>query len=260
MVDLTTVIAAASMGLLGSTHCFSMCGGIAGALSIQTDTTNNQLTNNNRFIYTLLYSVGRISSYGMAGFLMGSIGFVLSDTIGTYASLSLRIFAGLLVITLGLSIAGWWHGLARIEQLGGLAWKKISPITTAFLPVDSPWKAIMIGCLWGWLPCGLVYSALVWASASSNPVHSAISMISFGLGTLPAVLSSGILAKQLSSIIRNQWIRQISGTLLILFGIWTGFVAVQHTFHHNNHDTHSHRLDTTNDQANETKEHHHQQH
>ena len=242
MTDYSLLLTAFGMGLLGSTHCLGMCGGIAGALSLQTAHAPSTKQSQNT-LYALCYSLGRICSYGIAGILLGSLGLLIADGMGEMGALSLRLFAGLLLISLGLYLGGWWQGISVIEKLGGTVWKKLSPTTKRLLPINSPIKAIVVGSIWGWLPCGLVYSALIWASTAANPLHSGILMIFFGLGTLPALLLSGIFAQQLMGWIRKTWIRSASGILLVAFGLWTIYGAIQHNqsghHEHAGHQMHS---------------------
>jgi len=210
--------AAFLIGLLGASHCISMCGGITGALSMAIPPGSNRQS---RLLATLLsYNLGRIFSYGLAGFIMGSFGWLLAEQASVIAT-ALRTIAAILLIVMGLYIAGWWKGLVFIEKLGGGLWKIIQPWSKKVLPVKDLKGALLLGLIWGWLPCGLVYSTLIWSSMANDPVLSSLHMIAFGLGTLPAILTTGLLAKQASSLIQNTGFRMLSGLLLIAYGLWT---------------------------------------
>lgn len=216
MPDVTMLVTAFGLGLLGGAHCIGMCGGIMAALSTTTTSSDNR----QRWFLLLSYNVGRISSYTVAGMIIGSLGWALQQQDSSILT-GMRIVAGLLLIAMGLYLANWWRGLTLIERLGGWIWKPLQPIASSLLPVKSQGQAGLLGLLWGWLPCGLVYSTLIWASTSGTVLQSALIMLCFGLGTLPVMLSSGLLANSASRFIRNRTTRSIAGILVIFYGIWT---------------------------------------
>ena len=165
----------------------------------------------------LAYNLGRIFSYACAGLLVGLLGWTASSV----AAPVMRSIAGLLLIGMGLYLAGWWNGLARIESVGGLLWKKLEPVARRLLPVRNRLQAVRLGLVWGWLPCGLVYSTLIWAASQGSAITSMLLMIAFGLGTLPVLLATGLAAERLTTLLRLRGIRISGGLLVILFGIWT---------------------------------------
>ena len=153
-------------GLLGGVHCLGMCGGIVGALSfgIKKDPSSSTSSSPSKgpFPYLLAYNSGRIVSYTLAGLLMGGISMLASNLPVLHnVQFSLQIFAALFMIALGLYIGGWWFGLRKVEKAGGIIWRKIEPISRQFIPVKSLMQAFILGILWGWLPCGLVYTILI---------------------------------------------------------------------------------------------------
>ncbi len=153
--------AAFLIGLMGAGHCVGMCGGVAAAITIGMPNNTHQ---KRRWIYLLNYNIGRLVSYTIAGGLIGAALAGISTLNGTSNPLVyMRLFAALMMIILGLYIGQWWAGLSQIERAGKKIWRHISPIATSLLPLKSPVKALPFGFLWGWLPCGLVYSTLTWA-------------------------------------------------------------------------------------------------
>lgn len=208
-------MAAVSIGLLGSAHCIGMCGGITSALSLSMKGSSRSHT----LFLMVIYHLGRICSYALAGLILGTIGWYLGD-LSRGVHLALRYFAGAMLIAMGLYINGWWRGLTKLEQVGGYLWKYIQPKANNLLPVRSPGNALVLGGLWGWLPCGMVYSTLAWSASQGNALQSAGLMALFGLGTLPAVFLTGLFARQLTSIIQAQVTRNIAGMIMILFGLW----------------------------------------
>ncbi|MBX9763509.1 MAG: sulfite exporter TauE/SafE family protein [Pseudomonadaceae bacterium] len=215
MLDLLPLlISALILGLLGGGHCLGMCGGLMGALTLAIPPEKRQ----RRFFFLLAYNLGRILSYALAGLLIGLAGWAL--TAGPLGTL-MRVLAGLLLIAMGLYLAGWWSGLTRIEALGRNLWRVIQPLTKHFMPVTSAPKALVLGALWGWLPCGLVYSTLLWAASQGNALNSAALMLAFGLGTLPVLMATGLAAERVTALLRRQGIRMAGGILVMLFGLWT---------------------------------------
>lgn len=185
------VAAAFVTGLLGSVHCIGMCGGIIGALSVAPATAPVR-----RRWFPLLYHVGRIVSYAAAGAAAGIIGGTLLDATALARVTGIgAIIAGLFMIALGLYLASWWRGLVVLERLGGKLWRVIEPYGRRLLPARRPHQALLLGMLWGWLPCGMVYSVLAGAAVSGDAVNGAVIMAAFGAGTLPLLLtlSAGLL-------------------------------------------------------------------
>lgn len=225
------------MGFLGSTHCVGMCGGISAALSFALPA--NARTGIRLFGYQLGYNIGRVGTYGLLGALIGLLG---SGIISPWASGTIwpRLLAGLFMIALGLYIAGVWKGLQRLERFGGGIWKYVQPLTQRLLPVDNPLKALIAGGLWGFLPCGLVYSALGLALSRAHPAESAAIMVAFGLGTLPTLLVTGSLATQLRQFMQAPNTRRLAGLTVVVFGVLTLSIPFFHGSHQhhemNGHD------------------------
>ncbi|MDX1692994.1 MAG: sulfite exporter TauE/SafE family protein [Ketobacteraceae bacterium] len=233
-MDLTySLISALAIGFLGSLHCVGMCGGISGALAtaIKPVSHRSALADvSRRLAYQFMYSSGRLFSYSVAGGIAGFLGDYISSTMPHGVSY-VRTFAGVMLIFLGLYISGWWMVLARLERAGTVLWKRIAPLTRHLMPVDSYRKALALGALWGWLPCGLVYSALAWSVGSGNAVDGALLMLYFGIGTLPAMIGVGLFANMLSDIARSKAMRSLAGLLLILYGVWTIWGHIQPMHH-----------------------------
>lgn len=211
---LPLLVSALVLGLLGGGHCIGMCGGLMGALTLAIPADQRQ----RRLQLLLAYNLGRIASYSLAGLLLGAAGWALASG---PAATALRVVAGLLLIVMGLYLAGWWSGLTRIEGAGRLLWRRIEPLARGLLPVRNARRALLLGSLWGWLPCGLVYSTLLWAASQGDALDSALLMLAFGLGTLPVLLATGLAAERLTAVLRRRGVRIAGGLLVILFGLWT---------------------------------------
>ena len=208
------LVSALILGLLGGGHCLGMCGGLMGALTLAIPPEQRS----RRFRLLLAYNLGRILSYATAGVLIGLAGWAVANS---PAAMFMRVLAGLLLISMGLYLAGWWSGLTRIERLGRGLWRFIQPVANRLLPVSSLPRALLLGALWGWLPCGLVYSTLLWAASQGNALDSGLLMLAFGLGTWPVLLATGLAAERVTALLRKRSVRMAGGVLVILFGIWT---------------------------------------
>ncbi len=211
---LPLLVSAFTLGLLGGGHCIGMCGGVMGALgmAIPSDQQARKLH------YLVLYNLGRILSYALAGFLFGLAGWAVGQS---PVAMGMRILAGLLLIAMGLYLAGWWFGLTRLEKMGQHVWRPIQKRAKGLMPLKKRHHALLLGALWGWLPCGLVYSTLIWSASQGDAGLSALLMFCFGLGTWPVLIASGFAAERLGQFLRHSKVRAVAGLLVILYGIWT---------------------------------------
>ncbi len=236
-----SIAAAFMVGLLGSTHCIGMCGGIVGALTMGLPETTRR-SPVKLLPYLLTYNSGRLISYALAGLLVGLLSSVLGNVFQLGRFPIGGIVGGLFMVALGLYIGGWFETLSWLEKLGGNVWKKIEPFGRRFMPVKSPSQALALGFFWGWLPCGLVYSTLALAATSGSAINSAMLMLAFGAGTLPMLLVIGGFAEKLQRFTRHKWTRYAAGILLIAFGAMIlskalgGGHAMNHDMHKANHD------------------------
>ena len=204
------------LGFLAGGHCLGMCGGIVAALSLQ------QRQARSHWLLMLAYNTGRLSSYSLVGALVGGIGGlgIASLNIAALQHL-LYALANLLLIAMGLYLMGISAFITQIERLGKPLWRIVQPAMQRLLPVRSPWQGLLVGALWGWLPCGLVYSTLIWSASQGSAVDSALLMLGFGLGTWPVLLATGLAAERVTAVLRKRSVRMAGGLLVILFGIWT---------------------------------------
>ncbi|MDX2171109.1 MAG: sulfite exporter TauE/SafE family protein [Deltaproteobacteria bacterium] len=216
-LDAVSLLGGLGLGALGSAHCVAMCGGIAGALALAPGATGAAAA----VARQTAYNVGRITSYAVAGALAGALGVALAGLFGGTGIALLRALAALLLLALGLYLSGWWSGLVRLERLGARLWRRIAPLAARLRPGRSIGGALALGMLWGWLPCGLVYSALALAATAGDWRHGALLMAGFGLGTLPAMLATGLVAGRVGGLARRAAPRRVAGILLIGFGLWT---------------------------------------
>lgn len=236
------LLSAFIIGLLGSGHCIAMCGGITTMLTsalpsskyhdnqqipVNTQNENNRQTS--KLTLVILYHIGRIASYCVIGAIVGYTGSIAAKNIGMPLA-GLRMFSAIFVVLLGLYLGQWLMWLNRVEALGKGLWQHISPLAQKFIPVSSPAKAFSLGAIWGWLPCGLVYSTLTWALASGSFVTGASIMLFFGLGTLPALLTLSLSFASIKNILVKPALRKTMALTLITFGIYSFVVAYHQVF------------------------------
>lgn len=218
MHDPLTYSAAFLIGLMGGAHCVGMCGGIMGALAFAVPPEKRVKFHLVPLI--LSYNIGRIISYSLAGALVGGLSWLATDSFQQLGTL-LRYIAGIMLILMGLYLSGWWPLLRYLEQAGSKLWQLLQPALKHLMPVKTPFHALLIGTLWGWIPCGLIYSTLIWAATAADWRESAIIMFSFGLGTLPAVLATGLLMERIKQLTQSKGFKRSAGGVIILFGLWT---------------------------------------
>jgi sulfite exporter TauE/SafE len=229
MIDATQAGTAVMLGLAGAGHCLGMCGGIAAALNLGGQRSP---------AITLAYHTGRIASYTLLGALLG----LAAGSIDITAwNIGLRYLAGLLLIGMGLYIANWWRGMALLERVGSRLWQPVQRLSSNWLPLRRWPQGFALGLCWGLMPCGLIYSSLAWATTAQNAATSALMMLLFGLGTLPAMLATSLGAERLQTFLRRRGLKLVIALLLIGSGMWTLYVTAAHS----GHGAHSKNTDPT---------------
>lgn len=206
------------IGLLGGVHCLGMCGGISASLSMAVPIGAGFRVRQSALI--IGFNLGRIASYTLLGALLGVLS---TQAVGAWTALApiFRTIAGLLLILMGLSLGQWWQGIQAVERVGAPVWRRLSPLTRRLMPVRYPSQSLALGLLWGWLPCGLVYSTLGWAALQPTVTSAALTMFCFGLGTLPSMLATGYAATSLQHWRQHPGFRRLMGACLMIFGVWT---------------------------------------
>ncbi|RJF96122.1 sulfite exporter TauE/SafE family protein [Noviherbaspirillum saxi] len=222
------------VGLLGSVHCIGMCGGIVSALSVAPGPERRRVVPVIALQRTAMtragdirdaarvvaYNAGRLASYALAGAIVGAIaGGVQALSFMSSLQIILYWLANLMLVALGLYLMDAWHGLTRVEALGRHVWRRIQPFTKSLLPMDSLGKAFALGTLWGWVPCGMVYSMLAGAMLAGSALDGAKLMLAFGIGTLPALLTIGVFGSRLRRLVQDRRVRIAGGVVVLLFGL-----------------------------------------
>jgi len=220
IVDLSALFTAFFVGLLGSGHCFGMCGGIAaglGSLPGYSEQPNDQKP---RAMSAVLFNFGRIISYALLGlisaWLLAKLGHALNVP---KWSMILRFLTAVMIFLIGLQFLLNWQTLAVIERAGAKVWKLILPVAIRASALPGGSGRLLLGLCWGFLPCGLVYSVLLTASAAGSPVSGAAVMFAFGLGTLPSMLGMSLAAPALAALLSDRWTRKLMGAALIFLAV-----------------------------------------
>ena len=230
-------------GLLSSEHCLGMCGGIVGAFSLRgsagragddavrqggggaTGGVGGRLAG--RLGGLLAYNAGRILTYAALGALAGALG----ATVGGWlppevARRGGRLLGALFLVGIGLFLAGRPQFLQPFERLGARLWRRIEPAGRRFLQARGAGHALALGLVWGFLPCGLVYSMLAMASLAGGAGSGAIVMLAFGAGTLPALFVAGLAASRLRELARSTTLRRSAAAIYLAAGLWLAFTAI----------------------------------
>ena len=241
---LTLPLAALTTGFLGSVHCLGMCGGVSGTIALGA-ATPPRLRNHGTTLSisipivadrrtpqllsasetnVLAFNGGRIASYMIAGAMAGSIGgvisqgWVLSETMS--ARTGLFLFANLMIVATGLYLMGLPQLLAPLERAGGIIWRRVSPQIKKLLPINTAPRAALFGMLWGWIPCGMVYAMLLSAMSAGSGAAGMLTMLAFGIGTLPAMIAAGWAAGGIRQWTRDSRVRMVAGAVIVAMGLF----------------------------------------
>lgn len=234
-----TLSAAFLIGLVSTVHCIGMCGSIMGALSLSLPARirDNKV---HRFSFVTCYNLGRILSYSLAGLIAGSIGIGLFEGSGFSSGHTvLQAIGAIMMVAIGLYLAGWLPQLSYFEKAGAPVWRRLEPIGRSMMPVDTFGKAFIYGMVWGWLPCGLVYTVLIWTLTSGSAINGAMTMMAFGLGTLPTLIAAGVMTSWLTRFAQSPTTRRTIGVLIILMALASLYfsIGIDHSehMHHQHH-------------------------
>jgi hypothetical protein len=209
------------MGLFGGVHCVAMCGGVVGVLCSAAPRQHR---------YPIAYNAGRLGAYVTLGAMFAALG---SGAVGAFPleaiRFTLRAFAAVLMLGIGLHLAGLPSIVKPVESIGAPVWRRVEPLAKRFLPLRSPFHALVVGSLWGLMPCGLLYAALALATTADSALEGAMTMGAFGLGTLPVMLSLGAVATRIKKWLARLWVRRFAGAVVLAFGLYSSVGLAQQT-------------------------------
>lgn len=215
--DPAVLVTAFLAGLLGSGHCFGMCGGIAGSLGALSGINAHK----SMAWPAIQFNLGRMFGYAILGAaaagILGAAGEIMAlKPLGKW----LRGLTALMVLLIGLRFLIDWRGLDIIEKGGAGIWKRIMPVAIRISQRHDWIGRLGLGLCWGFLPCGLVYTVLMTAASTGHAAGGAVTMFAFGAGTLPAMLGLTIAAPALSSFLSDRLVRRIVGFSLVILAGW----------------------------------------
>ncbi len=217
-METANILGALLLGLMGAGHCLAMCGGIISSLSVSSASEQQQ----RNWYFIVIYQIGRITSYTLFGAISGWLGLQFNQVSPLPI---LKILSGVLLIAMALYMSQTWLGLRHLEKIGKLLWNKISPLTRKLLPVTNAKQALLLGGIWGWMPCGLVYTSLGYALSLGDSLSSALFMFVFGLGTLPATILAGGASLSMKKFLNHKMVRLLSAIVFLLMGIFTLYMV-----------------------------------
>ncbi len=229
-MQMLNLVVAFNLGLFSTLHCLGMCGGIIGALALGSGSTGGS-GRNKPYRFVIAYNAGRIISYSLAGAIAGVMAQSFVNTLPEGGHHALQIVAGLILVLIGLHLAGLFPRVRYIEAAGLKLWRLIQPLARYFIPVQTTGQALIVGMIWGWLPCALVYSTLLWSAASGDVMTGSLIMLVFGFGTLPGMITAGIAGTGVMVYLKRKDIRRWASVIIILFGLASPFLYTQHDQH-----------------------------
>ncbi len=229
--------AALAAGIAGSAHCAAMCGGIAAAVGAS-------FRNAGRWPLgaALAFNLARLASYALVGALLAAVlGGLAAPLPLPWLALGARLLAALVLGALALRLLTG-RDLLGAERLGQAFWSRLKPAFGRAARLAPVLRPAALGLLWGFMPCGLVYSVLLVAAASGSASEGAATMLAFGAGTLPALLGLTLGGARLGERLRRPALRRTAGGLVLVAAIWTLVAALLHppgAMHDHDHMQHA---------------------
>ena len=223
------LVAALLMGFFGSPHCLGMCGGLVTAFGLSM----KEVSPAKRRALVATYHLGRLSSYALLGLVAGLIGITVLEPLMKGNSAP-RILLGLVLVFVGVTMLGAPF-LNKLERFGMRFWQYLSPLRQKVFPLNTFPRALTAGLLWGFLPCGLVYGALLIAVVAHNPLSGAALMFVFGLGTIPMLVATHETVGWLRDKIGRFRLRQLNGAIMVLSGLAVVFIPMVMSGMHGGH-------------------------
>jgi sulfite exporter TauE/SafE len=211
----TSMLAAFLVGLGGGAHCALMCGGISSAMVAGAQRERTAL-------YAGFSQLGRVLSYMTAGIIVaalsaGALSLLAAPTTRTLV----HVLLGVAWIMIALQLFGWLAKTRALARIGASFWKLLQPLTRRVWPINSAPRALAAGALWGWLPCGMSYAMLMVAAATANPLHAALVMLAFGIGTMPGTVLPALATARVQKIGISPRFRRIAAAAMLAFGVFT---------------------------------------
>ncbi|MBI2802920.1 MAG: sulfite exporter TauE/SafE family protein [Gammaproteobacteria bacterium] len=228
-MQLSALLVAFGLGLLSTLHCWGMCGALLSVFALHGGVRAGPAP---AFRLALAYNLGRIASYTAVGALVGWVaGVAIAVSAPRWGHQFLQMLAAGVLIASGLVILNVLPLPMAVRRVGFIWWRHLQPLSRAWLPIDSLGKAFGVGLVWGWLPCGLVYSMLALAATQAAVAPAAAIMLAFGLGTLPGMLLASQLFERFKRHLAQDSARRVGGIALVTLGLAFIALALPHAMH-----------------------------
>jgi hypothetical protein len=222
VISLLTVGTALLLGLVASGHCILMCGGISTALGVVTAKGADGKSSKRLLI---AYQCGRIGSYSIAGLILGgSLGGIVRLLNLNEVRFGLRALTATALLFAAAVLLSRWRPPG--PPVGTRIWAVLAPLGRKLLPIRTVPRALAFGMIWGWMPCGLVYTVLLVATVQTDALRAAATMAAFGVGTAPAMLAMTVGGQRFKSLTAHPAAQRLGGALfctcaaLTLMGPW----------------------------------------
>ncbi|MFP3456253.1 sulfite exporter TauE/SafE family protein [Psychrobacter sp. SIMBA_152] len=232
-MTIALLVAALLMGFFGSPHCLGMCGGLVTAFGLSM----KDVSPAKRRALVATYHLGRLTSYALLGLIAGLIGITVLKPL-MMGNSTPRILLGLVLVFVGVTMLGAPF-LTKLERFGMRFWQYLSPLRQKVFPLNTFPRALTAGLLWGFLPCGLVYGALLIAVVAHNPLSGAALMFVFGLGTIPMLVATHETVGWLRDKIGRFRLRQLNGAVMVISGLAVAVVPMVMANMHSDHGSHT---------------------
>ncbi|QOD11737.1 sulfite exporter TauE/SafE family protein [Psychrobacter sp. 28M-43] len=233
-MTIALLVAALLMGFFGSPHCLGMCGGLVTAFGLSM----KDVSPAKRRALVATYHLGRLTSYALLGLIAGLIGITVLKPL-MMGNSTPRILLGLVLVFVGVTMLGAPF-LTKLERFGMRFWQYLSPLRQKVFPLNTFPRALTAGLLWGFLPCGLVYGALLIAVVAHNPLSGAALMFVFGLGTIPMLVATHETVGWLRDKIGRFRLRQLNGAVMVISGLAVAVVPMVMANMHGSHGEMNH--------------------
>jgi hypothetical protein len=214
------LVAAFLFGLLGSTHCFGMCGPLVSLYAGQLGSGPGATPARQH----LLFNLGRVLAYTNLGVLFGTAGFILG--VRPWAVGLVGLAAGLFVLAMGTHFLGAGGLALRVERFLARPTAALAGVWRRYVALARSPGILLLGALHGLLPCPLLYVMFASAVAVGDPIRGGVLLLCFSLGTVPMMWGIGLVGQHLSPARRLAWQRVFGG----LVTVW-GLVLVVHGLH-----------------------------
>jgi uncharacterized protein len=212
--DVLVLGSAALSGLMGSAHCAAMCGGIATGFSVRNTRDG--------WLEALQPNLGRLLGYALAGAVAGGVGHGIVTAAGMPVFTQVaRAAVGVVLLVVALRLLDVRRRMPLLAAPGRVVTRWLQPLWRHARPQERGARRLLAGVLWGWLPCGLSSTLLLAAWLQASAAQGAATMLAFGVGTLPAMVTLTWSGARLGSVLATRGWRQAAAGCVMLAGLAT---------------------------------------